>query len=239
MMDDVTGGWELLLKDLEGEAGKFDRQIQEWLGSHQGRIHCARGCRNCCNLAVNATFPEALVIANALDLPQRAVLREEVGRLRPLLDENNDLKGFLRRHRKIIGSCPFLDEGGACAIYDRRPFSCRSLLSTRPGDWCGVDFAELSPLERQLFMDSLDRSVVAFPAHYVALTRDLGAGHEDDSLAAMSKLCGFSLSGNLKVLVHLECEHRLSSVALKGLDAAVALVESTGLHHPFLLTFGP
>jgi hypothetical protein len=51
----------------------------------------------------------------------------------------------------------------------------------------------------------------------------------------MRKLCGFTLSGNLTVLVHLERTFRLSATLARGYDATKALLARSRLDHPLLL----
>lgn len=203
-----------------------------------GRLYCGRGCRNCCNLAVRCTFTEALLVAEALSDGHAAALGEYVARLRRHLAEAADLKSYLRLHRRTIGTCPLLAADGACGVYAARPFACRSLLSTRPADWCAVDLAELHPLEKQAYLSSLDPAVVAWPTHYLAASRELAREMEEAAARRLHDTLGFTLSGNLPFLVWLEQEHRLSAAAAEGRAATLALLEKEGLNLPFLLNLG-
>lgn len=83
-------------------------------------------------------------------------------------------------------------------------------------------------------MEGLDRSVVAFPMHYVAATRDQGEELEQRSALALMTRFSFSLYGSFPVLVHLEREHRLSDLLPRGADAVRHLLEREGLSHSFL-----
>jgi len=216
---------------------RFDGAIRRWIDGYAeggGRIHCGRGCSACCSLTVNCTFTEAVRAADAISDLQAAAVAEHVARLRQLLPRARDLTDWLRLHRREAGYCPLLGRDGDCGAYAVRPFSCRALLATRESRWCGADFSELSSEEKRGFVESLDRSVVAFPMHYVAATRDLGEELEQRAALALMARFSFSLYGSFPVLVHLEREHRLSDLLPQGADAVRHLLEREGLFHPFL-----
>jgi Fe-S-cluster containining protein len=226
------------LEELRKQQELFDTDISRWIDDYRsrgGRIYCDRGCRNCCSLAVHATFPEALLVAELVTMAMAGALEKHVARLTESLTEDTDLKTYLRLHRRTVGSCPFLDEDGACGVYRHRPFSCRSLLSTRPGDWCGLDPLSLDPCDRELYLKSLDPMIVFFPTHYAAGPQEQGLELENAAAVRMRKLCGFTLSGNLTVLVHLERTFRLSAKLARGYDATKALLARSRLDHPLLL----
>jgi hypothetical protein len=228
-----------LIDEVRQQQALFDEKARastEDFTAGGGRIYCGRGCRNCCNLAVQCTFTEALPVAEALSDEQAATLRGHVGRLRQHLQKAADLKSYLRLHRQTIGYCPFLEADGACGVYAARPFACRSLLSTRPADWCAVDFADLHPLEKQAYLSSLDPAVVAWPTHYLAAPRDLAQEMEATAAWQMLDTFGFTLSGNLPFLVWLETEYQLSAVAARGHAATLALLEKEGLNLAFLVS---
>jgi Fe-S-cluster containining protein len=201
-----------------------------------GEIHCRRGCSGCCTLAVNATWPEAHHLADGLDEGQADRLTAYVDRLVGALPGIRDPKGYLALHRRELGACPFLARDGACGVYERRPLSCRALLSTRESSWCAMDFSTLSSGEKQAYMASLDRTAVAFPLHYLALTRDAGENLEQQLLRAMHETCGFSLYGSMPVLVHLARRYRLAGAVAAGSAAVRALLRQAGLDHPLLLS---
>ncbi len=234
--------WQAIKDQVRGRYASFEHEIQKWRDGYTtsgGRIYCGKGCHNCCSLAVTSTFAEALLVAGALEERHARPLQAYVARLRENLGEVSDLKSYLRMHRKKLGFCPFLDADGSCGVYAVRPFSCRSLLSTRPSGWCGADFGELHPLEKEAFLSSLDRSVVAFPAHYVAATRDLGQELESQIAWSMTDRFGCSLSGNLPFLVALEREYRLSELICRGAEEIRHLLDREGLNSPFLILFNP
>ncbi len=221
----------------ERHAG-FDAFIRTWIDDYTrtgGRIHCGPGCDGCCSLVVNTTYPEACYLAQSLTGEQAERLALHVKSLLSLLPECGDLKSFLGRRRKEIGPCPLLDEAGRCEGYGRRPFSCRALLATRDSRWCSADFGLLSREEKEAFVAALDRSVVAFPMHYAAAPQELGQALEERTAREMRERFGFSLYGNLPVLLHLERAHGLSAAVAAGRDATLELLAGTGMDHPFLV----
>jgi len=236
-----AAAWARLQDDVRRQMETGDRRIQTCVDEYAGRggrIFCDRGCLNCCTLTVNSSFTEALTAAQNLNAAQAAALNDYVERLRKLLPTVSDLKSYLRMQRQQLGDCPFLDGDGACSIYPVRPFSCRALLSTRPADWCGVDFGTLAAIEKELFMASLDRSAVDFPTHYLAASRQLGEELESAALLEMARTWGVSLSGNFPYLVWLEREFRLSETIPQGREATLALLEENGLNLPFVILVG-
>jgi len=230
--------WEKLTGELE-----MQQQFMEMLSrslttdyrSRGGDIFCARGCSGCCTLVVNCTLTEAILVAAGLDEGRSARVDAYVARLQRLLDGAGDLKSYLRIHRLSSGGCPLLEEDGSCGIYPSRPLSCRALLSTRESRWCSADFASLSPVEKEAFVESLDREAVAFPMHYLAASRDAGAGLENRLFIRMAETFGFPVYGNMPVLVHLVKRYDLARVVAAGRGAMEELLARVGLDNPLLL----
>ena len=227
-----------VMDETEKRQARFDGAVADWLNDYRrrgGLIYCGKGCRHCCNLAVNATYPEAVLVARAVGEGQLDKLRRHAARLAEIAAGAPDLVSYLRAHRANAGFCPFLGEDGACSVYAARPFSCRSLLATKESSWCGQDFAVLGAAERRVFMDGLDRSVVAFPMHYVAVTQELGQQYELESSRIMEDAVGFTLYGSLAYLVYLEKEHGLGEVVARGYVATLEMLRHKGLLSRFLV----
>ena len=227
--------WQELHEELLQQQTFMEMFTAAWCSDYRGAggiIHCGRGCSGCCSLAVSCTLTEATVIAECLNGAQAAAVTAHALRLRDLTAGIDSLKEYLRMHRREMGGCPLLEADGACGVYPVRPLSCRALISTKESRWCTVDFSELSSEEKQVYIESLDRSVVAFPLHYVASTRETGQELEARGLSLMQKAFGFSLYGSLPVLLHLVREHGLGSAA-SGAEAA-AILQSSGFGHPLL-----
>ncbi len=230
--------WTELIDEVRQQQAAMDMLSAAWISDYTaggGRIHCGRGCRGCCSLAVSTTMTEAVAIAGALSEAQAEAVWQQVERLRKKIGPVQDIKGYLRMHRQEIGFCSLLAEDGACGIYSLRPLSCRALLSTKESRWCGVDFSQVSAEEKRAFVESLDRSVVSFPLHYVASTQEMGQEMESRASRRMADCCGFSLYGSLPVLVHLVLEYGLDRACADGHGAAVKCIEWSGLNNPFLL----
>jgi Fe-S-cluster containining protein len=229
--------WRLLNQAVQTLHTRFDRSAGDWFtrfAAQGGRLYCGRGCSGCCTLTVNATLPEAVLAAEVLSAAQADALRTHIPRLLAIADAA-DLKNYLRRQRQEVGLCPFLAADGACGIYACRPLACRSLYSTRPADYCATDFANLHPLEKQAFLSTLDRDIVAFPTHYAAFPRDLGLELEGELIWRMREVLGFSLTGSFPLLVWLVREKDLLAVAGQGVGAVRKLLAGEGLESPFLL----
>jgi len=224
-----------LRKELAQQQTFMEMFTAAWCADYRsggGTIHCGRGCSGCCTLAVSCTLTEASVIAESLSGAQAAAVTAHALKLRDRMAGITDLKEYLRLHRREMGGCPLLDADGACGVYPVRPLSCRALISTKENRWCTVDFSELSLEDKRDYVESLDRSVVAFPLHYVASTRDTGQELEARGLSLMQMTFGYSLYGSLPVLLHLVREHGLGSAA-DGAEAA-AILRSSGFEHPLL-----
>ena len=236
--DEKMALWPALKTAVGEDLDRLDREMARWgeaYGERGGKIHCSRGCRNCCTLHVEVSLTEALLVSDALTVEQAAAVEAAVERMGTELAGVDDFKTFLRRYRQRVGACPLLDADGVCTVYPRRPFACRALLSTRPAEWCAIDFATLSPLERTLFMDSLDCTVVAFPTHYVADTQERAQELEAAAIAAMRERFGLAVSGNLPYLVHLQRRYGLSESLAQGEKAVRELLHHHDIDSPFLV----
>ena len=217
---------------------QFDKFTNEWLASYRAtgkRIHCRESCSGCCHLAVHATYPETVAVADVLTELQSKKLSDYIVRLKTALTEFHDLKSYLKGHRQTLGPCPFLDAQGSCSIYSIRPLSCRALLSTRPAAWCTVDFSELDLWDKQAYENSLDHQVVAWPTHYVAATQDFGRELEKSLLETMQRETGWSLSGNFAVMVWLEKSCRLSRHTARTKQQVRDILTAHELNDPLLL----
>ncbi len=163
-------------------------------------------------------------------------MRAHIPRLLAVAAGAADLKDYLRRQRQQVGPCPFLAADGACGIYAQRPLACRSLYSTRHPDYCVTDFSAMHPLEKQAFLSSLDRDLVAFPTHYAAAPQELGRELESELIWQMREVLGFSLTGSFPLLVWLVREKGLAAVAGQGIGAVRKLLAEESIDSPYLFT---
>jgi Fe-S-cluster containining protein len=214
---------------------ELDEAITTWRDSAGVRLWCGSGCGNCCTLTVNATLAEALAIPAVLDIGQRQKMADTVTRIFAHARQCPDARTYLTGYRQAVGPCPFLDGEANCAIYAQRPFACRALHSTRPPDWCGVNLAELPELERDCFLASLDRNVVAFPTHYAAAPQELAANFERGLILAMFRFAGFGVTGNLPLLVWLAGEDGFAEALSGGPASFVSFLSAQGIQQPFLV----
>ncbi|WP_224982986.1 YkgJ family cysteine cluster protein [Geomonas agri] len=213
--------------------------VRSWVDDYRsggGTVFCGKGCSNCCRLAVHTGFAEALAVARVLDEERGRAVETYAAKLRDLVRGVAELPQYLRLHRDEMGGCPLLNGEGACSVYPVRPLTCRSLISTRDSAWCGADFSKVAPQEREAFLAGLDRKVVSFPSHYVAVLQDSGKELEEAGAQQMGSLLDFSLYGNLGVLVQLCRAHDLAGAALQGRGEAERVIAEAGFDHPLLVT---
>lgn len=117
-MQRALAAWTLARDTLEGTLRQ--QAVEEGA--------CHKGCAWCCRLRVEIRFADAAQLARrakadpALEARVRATAKR-VG----ALDEFTRLKAAV--------PCAFLDEGGACSVYEDRPLPCRAYRS-RDADWC-------------------------------------------------------------------------------------------------------
>lgn len=228
-----------LLDMVKQQQAFLEMFVRSWTDDYRangGSIFCGKGCRNCCSLAVHTGFIEALAIAPRLGDEQERAVEAYAAKLGVLVQGVRELPDYLRLHRKQMGFCPLLNEAGECGVYKVRPLSCRSLISTRESTWCGTDFSALTPGERERFVQGLDRKVVAFPSHYVAVLQESGKELEEAGARRMRALFGFALYGNLGVQLHLIRRYGLAEACLAGPDEAAGVIAKGGFDHPLLLT---
>jgi uncharacterized protein len=84
---------------LHADIGRETRRLHVL---HTARLHCRQGCTSCC--------------ADGL-----TVFEVEAGHIR---HHHAELLATGTPHAE--GACAFLDEGGACRIYEERPYVCRT-----------------------------------------------------------------------------------------------------------------
>ncbi len=217
---------------------QFDQTIATLSHEYQqqgGRLYCRKGCGNCCTLAVNCSYPEAILLAAALTDQQRDQVRGRLPLLEQLCQTATDLKTFLQSYREQAGGCPLLDAEARCSCYAVRPLSCRALLSTRPEAWCGVDFSTLHPLEKKAFLSSLDTDRVAFPSHYLARPLELAAERENALDEEFAHTHGVRISGNLIWMLGLELKEQLSTRLEQQEKRVIAWLLEQQQRYPYLL----
>ena len=109
-----------LLAAVQERQACFDQLCTAWSSEYRqrgGAIYCGKGCSGCCSLVVNCTFPEAMLVAAALDQEQRERLQAQIAHIQKAAASSASLKEWLRTYRSEAGPCPFLDQTGACGVY--------------------------------------------------------------------------------------------------------------------------
>jgi Fe-S-cluster containining protein len=94
--------WALPLDALARLHADVDRQASPLHALHAARLQCRRGCSSCC-------------------VDGLTVFAVEAERIRR---QHGDLLAGGTPHAK--GACAFLDEQGACRVYEHRPYVCRT-----------------------------------------------------------------------------------------------------------------
>ncbi len=99
--------------------GRSDQNLA-LLKRDNARIDCGAGCAACCHQDVEATIPEAILVAAQIggeaDPRHDAILAEAETSL-------SDAPG-----RRLPRPCPLLREN-RCSVYDVRPLACRAVFS--------------------------------------------------------------------------------------------------------------
>ncbi len=90
------------LNALEKMYADVDRRANRLAQIHQNRLKCKRGCSMCC----------------VDDLTVYEIEAENIHR------HHKEFLDTAEPHKK--GMCAFLDEEGACRIYEHRPYVCRT-----------------------------------------------------------------------------------------------------------------
>lgn len=79
-----------------------DRQVKQLTQSLKGRLNCRKGCSDCCVDDISVSHIEA----DNIRFHYADLLKNDTAH--------------------PAGACAFLDEQGACRIYDARPYVCRT-----------------------------------------------------------------------------------------------------------------
>jgi hypothetical protein len=129
-MQETHGRLEGVLRGLARLYGEVDHQAGRLAALHASRLACRRGCRQCCADGLTVFEVEA--------------------------------QNIRRRHAALLldgaphpeGACAFLDQDGACRIYEHRPHVCRTQglplrwIEELP-DGSRVEMRDICPLNEQ------------------------------------------------------------------------------------------
>jgi Fe-S-cluster containining protein len=139
------------------------------------RLGCKSGCAWCCHRSVEATIPEAILVAAHLADPADP-------RRRRILENAERFRGLDERERRRTGTpCALLAEDNTCSVHDDRPLICRAMMAT---DAEGCRQAHLAALEGEdspveLFLNA-QYVIRGDQAGMRGILRDMGL--QDDSV---------------------------------------------------------
>ncbi|MBX7219319.1 MAG: YkgJ family cysteine cluster protein [Blastocatellia bacterium] len=233
-----------LLTLVEHLRQEFESKTQRWISKNQEEglldaVFCRRGCVHCCTFAVQTTLLEAFPIAAQVTPEVAALLEKRVERLVELAESALDVDDFDERHRREPGLCVFLNAAGACSIYEIRPFGCRQTISTLPAQFCapGVPVG-LTDSEAETYQAFLDFSPISNGEHHFAASiMDWGSTCSDILLELMQQNWGFSIEGELTVLVFLLLDADFQTAwTHRDISGLKQWVRYKGVGHPFLFT---
>lgn len=101
---------------------------------------CAKGCSGCCHTQVSVTMDEAIVLATKVE----EGLAIDFDRVKLQRETKNDADEFFKL-KYADRKCIFLDENGACRVYEDRPSVCRTNAVLGTADQCDTS-VERKPL---------------------------------------------------------------------------------------------
>jgi Fe-S-cluster containining protein len=164
--------------------GRAQQTIDEVTGSGVA-LGCKSGCAWCCYQSVEATIPEAILIALQLaDTadPRRAAIRANAARFR----------GLSERERRRTGTpCALLGPDRRCTAYDNRPLMCRGMMAVkeeqcRAAHAAGLEGEAEPPLE--LFINA-QYFILGDQAALRGILRDMGL--QDDPIELTQAVAAF------------------------------------------------
>lgn len=101
------------------------------------KVACKKGCAHCCHQMVTVTMPEAIDLYLSI-----ADNRWLLGKVAQWSDAQATLimRGMTSRKWFRAGTrCMFLTDNNDCAVYENRPFACRTLMALETADNCRLD----------------------------------------------------------------------------------------------------
>lgn len=126
------------IKHTDAErANAFQELVQQSLSRidyKEKGVYCGKGCSFCCHIAVDITKGEAELIKlycheNNIK-PDYAYMEAQ---------RNHTKENWHELRKTKQSGCAFLDETGACKVYDVRPIACRKYMVLDPPEKCEYD----------------------------------------------------------------------------------------------------
>jgi Fe-S-cluster containining protein len=105
-------------------------------------LTCKKGCSFCCHTQVSVTEDEATLLA---DLVVRGETHIDFQKLHTQMSAGNSAKNWFSLRHESRG-CVFLDEEGACSIYQDRPSVCRTNHVVSDASYCDTSDGKEKPI---------------------------------------------------------------------------------------------
>jgi Fe-S-cluster containining protein len=164
--------------------GRAQQTIDEVAGSGS-ELGCKSGCAWCCYQSVEATIPEAILVAlqlgDASD-PRRAKILANAARFRDMSEGE---------HRRSGTPCALLGADNRCSVYDNRPLMCRAMMAGKAEQCRAAHEASLkgepeTPIELFLFAQYF---ILGDQAGLRGILRDMGL--QDDLVELTQAVAAF------------------------------------------------
>ncbi len=217
---------------------RFDARAARWIQDfthHGGAVFCKSGCFHCCNLPIQISLAEGLLMASSLSTAQITAMRTRAFEVMNNARTASSWDEYFAQHRVKVGFCPLLDSAtGACTAYEVRPARCRDTSSAMHHRYCQVGTLEgMGRQERTEY----DRTVKALKVtdgvtHYIAPLEELGEAIWKSAGRAMQKAWGLEVWGDFWVLTTLATDAAFMAAVRAGqAKAAVKRAKALGLWH--------
>lgn len=111
-------------------------------------IRCRRGCSHCCHGPVEIWPQEAALLVSAARDAGLELDRAQLER------QNRHSIDTWRQQPRADWACVFLDEKGACRVYESRPNACRKLLVVSEPALCDAEHHAADSVEQWFSWDA-------------------------------------------------------------------------------------
>lgn len=123
------------------------RALHEMMDREMGAVAmlpvtCGKGCSGCCHYEVEITSDDAAVL-NAVVAAGREIDHEKLSLQAARERRSTEWRRFGRKENR----CVFLEDSGACGIYEDRPAVCRKHMVTTPAADCTTPGAAVAPVQ--------------------------------------------------------------------------------------------
>jgi Fe-S-cluster containining protein len=128
---------------------------------HRKQISCKKGCIACCELVINISQIEAMVILKYVDNIKLKLDWVRVNEQSGLQSKMNATE-----YAGMHNGCVFLDDKGGCSIYPVRPIACRSHLVSSASELCGLPDGKVNKYDTYLAVRPMIDIIIQEHKHY-------------------------------------------------------------------------